>query len=349
MSTCYEYGRNAVKIDNGYKQQIACWNGFNKMKSGKSVLLERPKYNLKDNLAENTTIKNANLLSNKRFSNSNNRVKRVNFYTPNPVGRLLKTKETLRTKDISEEGIKINLTDATLDKLFKVEIPDIRDREWLLEKARRIAKGDTEQDIIDRPPLSRKQKTTYKMTNLGEKNLSFEEKIQQLSNVLKQNAINRQGNMKQVVLEISSMMTNASQLANATRFELDVIKKTLEKLYVPKDWRQQFKNRIIDGDEYKQDMGAINIYLMSNIPPPLSASNPIYAYDGRGKKYIPTSINKLFNMKGDNRYLDLETRTIETKENLIKKGLWSSLEQRKEDDELEQLEREIREDEAGLI
>ena len=344
--SCYEYGANAMKIDNGYKQNKVCWNGFNKIKEGKTSAIQRSVYNLKDYVAPNTVITNRDKLP-KRFS-SNNKINRVNFYKPNPIRVDLGNYETLRTKDVSDDGVKINLSDATLDKLFKVEIPDILDREWLLEKERRITNGETEQDIIDRPPLSRKQKTTFKMTNLGETELTFKQKIEQLNSVLKQNALSRQGNMRQIVLELTNIMTNTTQLSNATQFQLDVIKNMLNRLYVPKDWKQQFKNRIVDGDAYKADMGAINMFLMSNIPSDLSASNPVYSYDGRRKQYVPSPLSKLFTLKADNKYLDLETRIIETKDIIIAKGLWSSLEQAREDAEIEDLEREIRLAEGGV-
>lgn len=328
--SCYEYGKNAMIINNGSKEKMPCWGGFNKIKQGKSSAIQRRTDNLSDYVAPNTTITNRDKLQT-RFSN--NRINRLNFYKPNPVKINLNNLETLRTKDISEEGVKINLSDATLDKLFRVEIPDIMDKEWLLEKQRRIANGETEQDIIDRPPLSRKQKTTFKMTNLGETQLTFRQKIEQLNSVLKQNALTRQGNMKQIVVDLTTMMTNVNQLTKATSFELDVIKKMLDRLYVPRDWRQQFKNQVVNGDEYREDMGAINMFLMSNIPSDLSASKPIKFFDGRKNDYVPAPLSKLMTLKAEKKYLDLEARTIDTKDILMMKGLWTSVEQDKEDAE----------------
>ena len=59
--------------------------------------------------------------------------------------------DRLQAIDIELEGSKVQLSDKSIDEIFKIQIPDPTDVKWIAEKTRRVpmyrARGVSSQDI----------------------------------------------------------------------------------------------------------------------------------------------------------------------------------------------------------
>ena len=96
----------------------------------------------------------------KRVAVSNRGLIRNNFQRYEPVLRGDIPLEKLVSGFEFDSGLKVQLDDKTMDKLFSVVVPDENDTEWLTEKARMDTNG------IRGQPLGRKQRQKKVMTNI---------------------------------------------------------------------------------------------------------------------------------------------------------------------------------------
>ena len=120
------------------------------------------------------------LPQNERTGIGNRTIIRPNFISPPIKGREVLNFEKLQATDIEQSGIKVQLGDKTIEKLFKVYINDPTDVKWIEEKNRRLQAGETEEEIERNPPQGRPQRKVSKMTNFGAQGLSIQDKIEQL-------------------------------------------------------------------------------------------------------------------------------------------------------------------------
>ena len=126
-----------------------------------------------------------------------------------------------------------------------------------------------------------------------------------------------------LVGQMSTMLQNQDAVARLTSAELNSVNQNLMRLKVPKDYRAVFGgNRIIvgNGDYFKDNKGVIAMFLMSNIPSDRTPNQPIKSWNARENQYKPVALLQIYQM-GGGRFLDMETRTIETPVSLLNKGL----------------------------
>lgn len=196
---------------------------------------------------------------NKRRGLGNMRISRPNFISPEIEPRKVISFEELQARDIEQAGIKVQLGDKTLEKLFKIEVPDETDVEWLDEYKRRLNAGETESQIDANPPFGRKQRTKPEMKNLGDQNINLEEKLNVIEKAVKQGG----KDINNIILILSNTMTQAQ---NITLNELKTIKATLRSVFPIKETYKAFglKNRLYSRKQYLKLQGVINLFILNN-------------------------------------------------------------------------------------
>lgn len=322
MSVCKKYASGSYVETRGHVEDaINCGKKrFDKVKSGTAFHIARPAF--KSGAVINKMGEVAPLKPNERRGLGNRNITRNNFISPPIRGRETLDFEKLQAQDIETGGIKIQLGDKTLEKLFKVQIDDKTDVEWVNEKNRRIAAGETEDQVNANPPFGRPQRKVNKMTNFGEQNLSLEDKIEQIATAVSQGNAETTEELGKIASAIAALLGNVDTLSKMTARDLTSINRSIIRLNIPKAWQASFRDlgRVINNTIFNANKGPICMFLMSNIPKDRSLNQPLVSYDGRDGLYKPVGLLNVFQM-GRTRYLDLEHRSIETDRSLAAKGL----------------------------
>lgn len=142
---------------------------FNIMKRGKPFSLERPRFEkgtssaIVDESKRNFDISKLN----KRSGLGNNTLLRDNFRTPDVLARQAVDFALQELLDRQQQGIKVQLGDKTLRDLFQVKTVDPSDVAWIAEYNRRIAAGETKEQLAISPPFGREQRVMFKTVNFG--------------------------------------------------------------------------------------------------------------------------------------------------------------------------------------
>ena len=123
---------------------------------------------------ENPETKPLNNAIFRRFQQ--NDMVRPSFKQTAPRARHGISEDRLRMIDIREHGTKVQLSEKALTKL-SVMVKDATDKKWLEEKARRIALGETIEELINKPPLGRPQRQKEERVNIGSNLLPLNDNI----------------------------------------------------------------------------------------------------------------------------------------------------------------------------
>jgi len=294
---------------------------FTKIKQGKAFEINRPSF--KSGTVVEPNIPVSNLRSNERDGLGNRRIVRNNFISPQIRGREVLNFERLQAQDIEQAGVKVQLGDKTIEKLFKVQVGDPTDRRWLEERTRRMAAGETEEELKSNPPFGRPQRTINKMVNFGAQGLSVDDKIESIKAAVEQGNADNRNEMAQVTAQVALLLGNVDNLRNITRAGIDNLSRTIQRMFVPKEWRAMgFTHRIFSLAQYREQAGLINLFILSNLsnlPGDRTFEEPLISYDEQGNIIGRTGfINMVQNLasrtRGDNRrpgrYLDLQNRAI---------------------------------------
>ena len=121
--------------------------------------------------------------------------------------------------------------------------------------------------------------------------------------------------------QIAVMLGNLDTLQRMTAPQFDKIRQALMRLNVPRDYRALSPNRVVDSAQFNANKGVFCMFLMSNIPVDRSPNQPLLSWNTRRNAYGPASLLQAFKMSNNNRYLDLQDRTLETTDSLQAKGL----------------------------
>jgi hypothetical protein len=78
-----------------------------------------------------------------RVGIGNRDMTRNNFISPAIRGRDILNFDALAAQDIATAGIKVQLSDSSLDRLLKISVPDKTDVEWITEYNRKSTKNHT--------------------------------------------------------------------------------------------------------------------------------------------------------------------------------------------------------------
>ena len=142
---------------------------FDIMKKGKPFTLERPQFKRGSQSAiVDESISTFNIARlNKRSGLGNNTILRDSFKTPDVIGRQPTDYALAELIDRQQQGIKVQLSDKTLNDLFQVKTVDPKDYAWIAEYNRRLAAGETKEQLAIAPPFGREQRVMFKRINFG--------------------------------------------------------------------------------------------------------------------------------------------------------------------------------------
>jgi hypothetical protein len=303
---------------------LDCNLKFNRTRNGRPFSIQRPSFKSGSVDVENTSVKR--LDGNDRDGMGNKRIVRNNFISPPIRGREVLNFERLQAQDIEQAGIKVQLGDKTIEKLFKVQVADPTDKKWLEEKTRRMAAGETKEQLEINPPLGRPQRTINKMVNFGAQGLSVDDKIESIKAAVEQGNADNRNEMAQLIGQTALILGNLNNLRNITRAGLTNLRQAINRMFVPKHWRAMgFTHRIFSLAQYKEQAGLINLFILSNLsnlPDDRTFEEPLVSYDEQDKVVGRTSfINMVQNLSSrleqgvgrgrkPSRYLDLERKVI---------------------------------------
>ena len=322
MTDCKKYSSGSYVEARGQREDaLGCGRvRFDKVRSGTSFNIARPSF--KSGTTVNKMGSVAPLRPNARKGLGNRDITRSNYIAPPIKGREILSFERLQAQDISEGGVKVQLGDKTIEKLFKVQIDDPTDVKWVEAKNARLAAGETLEQINANPPMGRPQRKVSRMTNFGAQGLSMEDKIEQVKTAVVQGNAETKQELAQVGAQISALLGNVDNLQRMTMPQLRTIYQSIMRLNIPKAWQASFRDlgRIINGEIFNQNKGPICMFLMSNIPSNRSLNQPLISWHTGQNRYNPSGLLQLFQMRGD-RYLDLQDRSIDTADSLANKGL----------------------------
>ena len=294
---------------------------FNRIRGGQAFSIKRPSFRAGE-IDEPTSV--PALKPNSREGLGNRDITRPNFISPSIKGREALNFERLQAQDISEGGIKVQLGDKTIEKLFKVQVDDPSDIAWIEEKTRRLAGGETEEQINLRPPFGRPQRKISQMKNLGAQGLSIDDNIEMLKSAVSQGNADNRTEMAQMIANTAGLLGNIGNLRNITQTGMNNLNTAIRRMFVPKHWRAMgFQHRYFSLDQYRAQAGLINLYLLSNLsdlPDGRTFETPLITYNAQGNVVGRASIIQLTNSlqpRGNNnvnrrpgKYIDLQLKAI---------------------------------------
>ena len=263
---------------------------------------------------------------NARKGLGNRDITRNNYIAPQIRGREVLSFERLQAQDISEGGIKVQLGDKTIEKLFKIQVDDPTDVKWVEEKMRRLAAGETPLQINANPPFGRPQRKVSRMTNFGAMgNLSIDDKMEQLQVAVYQGNADNRNEIAQIIANTAMLLGNVGQLQNMTQTGYNSLQQAIGRMNIPKNWRAMgFQHRYFTLQQYKLNAGLINLFLLSNLNeyPDRTFLEPIKSFY-KGAMYFETfniadlAVRMAKRQNQPSKILDLQTRSIYHFEDIV--------------------------------
>lgn len=246
--------------------------------------------------------------------------------------------DKLQALDIETQGVKIQLSEKTIEELFKTKVADKTDTKWLEEKnrltvlyrSRNMTPEQIERELDINKPLGREQRKINSIQNIGQSNLTISDKIREIKEeVMDGRAENRR---QQAVLigHLALIFNNLQTVENFTREQLIDLSQTVARLNLPRNHKQMgIGPRFIDNLYYNANAGLINLFLFSNVASDptfntldgISYITPVYnfAVNPNGLPAIKlTSMLAAMSKQGiGKRYLDLLNRGVISKAQMI--------------------------------
>lgn len=309
--TCTKFSAGSIRESRGASEPALCTTKFKGITRLNQFNLQRPRFLTETNEHKQTV--NVVMPENNRGGTGNFEMRRNNFIAPPIRGREMLDFEKLQAQDIASAGVKVQLGDKTIEKLFKIQVEDPTDLEWIAEYKARRAAGESKESIKRMPPFGRPQRQITRMRNIGQIGQNLNNDIETLSAAVLQNATENKAEIGQVVATLAKILSSEENIKQLTEKNLEAIKKVSIRVAIPADYRVAgFKQRIFSKREYKENQGLINLFLLSNLPPGRTLDNPLVKVDEKGKiTSRPTLVNLIATMStGDGSFLDLETREV---------------------------------------
>ena len=217
------------------------------------------------------------------------------------------------------KSLEVELGSKTLDKLFKIQVDDPLDTQWIQEKNRRIALGETLDQIKASPPFGRPQRKIDKMVNFATAGLTQDDKLEAVKSAVDNGFLNNRADAQQLTAQVALILGDIAGLSTITQTGLNDLDIVIRKLNVPANWKEVFPNRIFSVDQYRGQSGLINLFLLSNLDKfNRRLDRPVFMYDEQLKPTGYVSITQIINnlqskVSGNSRvskFLDLELRGI---------------------------------------
>jgi hypothetical protein len=174
--------------------------------------------------------------------------------------------ERLQAQDIESAGIKVQLGDKTIEKMFKIQMADKSDVTWLAERARRLAAGESEEQIANDPPFGRSQRKISTMRNFAAQGMSVDDKIETILAAVGQGNSDNRDDMAQVLAQTATLLDSNVRLQAITRSGMSNLQTVITRLNIPRGYKSAgFTQRLYNFDQYKDQAGLINLFLLSNL------------------------------------------------------------------------------------
>jgi len=318
MTDCKKYSSGSYVEARGQRENaLGCGRvRFDKVRSGTSFNIARPSF--KSGTTVNKMGSVAPLRPNARKGLGNRDITRSNYIAPPIKGREILSFERLQAQDISEGGIKVQLGDKTIEKLFKVQIDDPTDVKWVEAKNARLAAGESEEQINANPPMGRPQRKVSRMTNFGAQGLSIDDRMEQLKVAVNQGNADNRTEIAQLIANTAMLLGNVGQLQNMTQTGYNNLRQAIGRMNIPKHWRAMgFQHRYFTLQQYKLKAGLINLFLLSNLNeyPDRNFLAPVKSFRAGGGVFDTLNIADLAVRMArvqntPSKILDLQTRSI---------------------------------------
>ena len=242
--------------------------------------------------------------------------------------------DTLQALDIANFGQKVQLGKEQLEQLTMVAIADPQDTKWLDEKRRLTAilrANGLSDEAINRElevnkPLGRAQRTNNVPTeNIArQQGLSFDAKLDEIKQEIDDGRAENRNQQATLAGQLSVLFQNQSNVAKLTTLKFNSVSNSLNRLNIPKNFKDIFPRRIIAGTDpyFAANKGLIAMYIMSNIPSDRTPNSPLLSWNSTGAgRYRPVSLLQMYDIPRSGRFLDMKFRTIDTVDSLRAKGL----------------------------
>ena len=276
---------------------------FNPIRVNNSFALERPSYRAG---TTKTVPVNVPMPQKIRGGIGNRNITRINFTAPAVRPRDPVDFKKLDAVNLTQFGSKVQLSDKTINDLLRVSVPDPQDFAWIAEKNRLTAMGDPSK------PFGRPQRTIQKRINFGQATLGFNEGLSAIRQAVDAGRATSMADRAQLGVQVAAILSNFADLKKMTERQLRDMTLAVSKLKIPRNWKSAgFEHRLWTGNEFPSEKGPIIMYLLSNIPEGLTASQPIASFNEGDGVFRPVSLLKVFQMNSaPKRVLDLEKRQL---------------------------------------
>ena len=300
-----------------------------KAKAGTIFNIQRPSFRLGTVQTKSEDEGNDLTKINRRNGLGNYDITRTNFESSEIRPRLAGDFDKLQAIDIETQGAKIQLSDKTIQELFKTKIGDQTDSQWLDEKARLTAvynlRGMTPQEIERElevnKPLGREQRKITSNQNIGQSSLSVVDKIQEIKQEVVDGRAESRAQQALLIGQLALIFADTQAVANFTRQQLIDLSQTVARLNLPRNHKQiGLEPRYVDIAYYNANQGLVNLFIFSNITSDPNYNNgldyktPVYNFAGQPVTGLPaigfTSMISAMGKKHARRYLDLQRRGL---------------------------------------
>jgi hypothetical protein len=153
------------------------------------------------------------------------------------------------------------------------------------------------------------------MTNFGQQNLSLEDKLEQMKTVLSHNGADNRQQKAQTVAELASLAENIQKMSYS---QINEMRRLVAQLKMPSNYKQAgLTKRLYTVDDYKEDNGLINLFILSNTPKDRNINSVIESFSQKDEnqpptsKFIPiTSILQGMRSTVPQKILDIESKSL---------------------------------------
>jgi hypothetical protein len=226
---CSKFSTGAYVEKLGVREKALCNKGFNNVNVDKQFNWNRPAFRSGDRANVNNNVE---MPKNKRSGDGNRNMVRNNFISPPIRGREELDFEKLQAQDISEGGIKVQLGDKTIEQLFKIQVPDPTDIEWINEYNRRIAANETPDDLAQMPPFGRPQRQVSQTKNFAQQGMQLNERVDMLSAAVLQGRTESKEDMGRVMASIANILGSVRDVEQLTSANFSSLRRVIASINI---------------------------------------------------------------------------------------------------------------------
>lgn len=305
-----------------------------KTKAGTIFNIQRPSFRLGTTKTQSVVVKPTDLQKiNKRSGLGNYDITRRNFEASEIRPRIAGDFDKLQAIDIETQGAKIQLSDKTIEELFKTKVGDKTDTQWLAEKARLTAlytaRGMTmqqiERELEVNKPLGREQRKITSNQNIGQSSLSLVDKLEEIKHEVEDGRAESRAQQAVLTAQLALIFADTQAISQLSQQQFQGLAQTVARLNLPRNHKQiGLEPRYVDIAYYNANQGLVNLFLFSNITSDpnygvgIDFNRPIYNFAGQANGIPAMAFTSAITAMGrgivnglnQRRYLDLDRRGL---------------------------------------